>query len=235
MKKLCSAAALGLIIATSAASAEKGGQCELQRVTATFGMMRAKPSLSAEPLWKLGEGAVVSWCGRTSTDSRGIVWNWVGTMWQEERWAHKGWISSRIVERDVPTITLPNENWEPSKKPEFHTTTPANRDQWTDLVNEVIDLSSRQHNGTPLHTRFCEPEFKTCSDVVSYMRLDGLETAAEVHTDAAGAVIDRLVCELNKTQDVRTCVNFDTKEKVTAMKDVHGKWNNIAGQEEGVY
>lgn len=98
--KIYQAAALALLLSNSAASA-----CQLQRVNATFGMMRAKPNLGADPLWKLGNNVAVIWCGRTSTDSKGIVWNWVATMWQEERWAHKGWISSRIVERDVPTIT----------------------------------------------------------------------------------------------------------------------------------
>lgn len=108
--KIYNAAMLALLLSTSAASAA----CEVQKVTATFGMMRTRPNLGAEPLWKLGNNVSVVWCGRTSTDSRGIVWNWVATEWNEERWAHKGWISSRIVERDVPTITYkePAERFE---------------------------------------------------------------------------------------------------------------------------
>ena len=97
--KIYNTAALALLLSTSAASA-----CEVQKVNTDFGYMRAKPTLHSEPLWKLGNDVSVIWCGRTSTDSRGIVWNWVATQWDEEQWAHKGWISSRIVDRDVPTI-----------------------------------------------------------------------------------------------------------------------------------
>jgi hypothetical protein len=228
--KIYQAAALALLLSATAASAA----CERQKIgreATAFGMMRGQPKTDGTPLWKLANGITVLWCGRTATDSRGIVWNWVSTEWQEEPWPHEGWVSSRIVEGDVPTITQPNKNWEPSSRESTLSDAPAidlkSRDPWTALVNEIMDLSSRQHNGSPLHIRFCEPEFKTCSDVVSYVRDDGQETAAEVHTDATGAVIDRLVCGLNKTADVRTCVNFDTKKKVTAMKDLHGKWNNI--------
>jgi hypothetical protein len=102
MRKLSNTiAALSLVLSTSAASA-----CEIEKVTANFGYMRSKPDLGSPALWKLGNDISVVWCGRTSTDRRGIVWNWVATEWSQERWPHKGWISSRIVERDVPTITL---------------------------------------------------------------------------------------------------------------------------------
>jgi hypothetical protein len=98
--RIYNAAALALLLSASAVSA-----CEIQKVNTNFGYMRAKPSLGSSPLWKLGNDVAVVWCGRTSVDSRGIVWNWVATEWNEERWPHKGWISSRIVEREVPTIT----------------------------------------------------------------------------------------------------------------------------------
>jgi hypothetical protein len=117
--KIYQVAALALLLSASTASA-----CERQKIggdAVEFGMMRGQPNLDGAPLWKLANGITVLWCGRTSTDSRGIVWNWVSAQWQEEPWPHEGWVSSRIVERDVPTITrdvpttTPNENWEPSQ------------------------------------------------------------------------------------------------------------------------
>jgi|GEM_PF-4318979 hypothetical protein len=99
MAFVCASAILLLLPAAAHAG------CVLEMIdNANYGYMRAQPNLNAKPLWRLGQNVEVLWCGRTATDSRGIVWHWVATKWQEEPWIHKGWVSSRILTAEVPTI-----------------------------------------------------------------------------------------------------------------------------------
>jgi hypothetical protein len=84
--------------------------CIQEMITANdgFGYIRGTPDRSGEQLWKLSTGSVVNWCGRSSTDGEGITWHWITFNSQEEPWAHKGWMSSRILQQ---TGRSAGENW----------------------------------------------------------------------------------------------------------------------------
>src|ERR1700730_2750672 len=81
-----------------------------------FGWIRGQPDLNGKPLWKLGPGSIVTYCGYSAQDNRNprIEWHWVSVESVQEPWNHEGWSSSHILERVVTEREMTNE---PSRVP----------------------------------------------------------------------------------------------------------------------
>lgn len=105
------------------------------------------------------------------------------------------------------------------------------RDQssdWKQFTDWAFALSARQNGGVANTSRVCQPEFKVCTTGVIFKSNSGKATFAKVTENLNGALIKREVCEMNQFGDVRTCLDWDTKETHTDMKDAIGNWTRVS-------
>lgn len=73
----------------------------------------------------------------------------------------------------------------------------------------------------------CQARLKTCFDTLNVTFSDGSSAAAIIRRNLAGQVIRRELCTFNENSDVRKCINFDTQDSWTEVKDVDGDWKSI--------
>ena len=104
-----------------------------------------------------------------------------------------------------------------------------NQAEWSKLVRQFNAKSIKQ-TGKSTFVHFCEPKFKVCTEMVTY-KIKGRTMYVAAVKDEHEVVFERQVCNVNKTEDVRHCVNFDTKTKHTDMKDESGQWHLVSGVE----
>lgn len=76
--------------------------------------------------------------------------------------------------------------------------------------------------------RGCQPEYKICFNVVSYLDKDGVETGVKVMKDMNDKIVMKEVCTFNATKDIRRCFNWDTLAVHRDMQDIDGNWKKIA-------
>ena len=98
---------------------------------------------------------------------------------------------------------------------------------WQNLLDRAIELSKKEHDGTPDFERVCQAEFKECFNGLSFTAPDGTAMIMKVTENIDGKTIRREVCSFNKFGDVRTCVNWDTGEQRRDVKDKDGNWYNV--------
>jgi hypothetical protein len=99
---------------------------------------------------------------------------------------------------------------------------------WSEFVDSAIALSARQNGGTARYNRGCQPEYKLCFNVVSYIDNDGVETSAKVIKDMDDKIVAKEVCTFNSTKDIRRCFDWDTLKVHRDMQDTAGNWKRIA-------
>ena len=106
---------------------------------------------------------------------------------------------------------------------------PQNRNlDWKQFTDWALNLSRSQNNGVANTSRVCQPELKTCTTGVFFKSSDGNSTLAKVTENLDGVLIRREVCEFNQFGDIRTCLNWDTKEIHKDMKDAKGNWSEVS-------
>lgn len=98
---------------------------------------------------------------------------------------------------------------------------------WDAMVSNAIDISSSQNGGTPTTLRSCQPQSRVCTSGVMF-KLDGVNTVLLSRQNIDGKVIEREICTFNRYGDMRSCVDWDTKETHRDMKDSKGEWSKVA-------
>jgi hypothetical protein len=98
---------------------------------------------------------------------------------------------------------------------------------WKDFTNSAFELSRQQNGGTPKLLRSCQPEERTCATGVMF-KFDGKDAVALTRENLDGKIIERELCTFNDFGDVRTCMDWDTKETHRDMKDTKGIWTKVS-------
>jgi hypothetical protein len=111
--------------------------------------------------------------------------------------------------------------------PDKSTTAQPSAPSWESLLDRAIELSKKQHDGTPDFERVCQPELKECINGLSFTAPDGTAMIMKVTENMDGKAIRREVCSFNKFGDVRTCVDWDTGKQHRDVKDKDGNWYDV--------
>lgn len=119
---------------------------------------------------------------------------------------------------------------DPPKEALQQTNTPKSVPTWKEITEKAMRLSARQNDGKPLFSRFCQPEQKVCIIALSYTGNDGKEGVLKTQEDMEGKIIAREICTFDDFKDVRSCVNWDTGDKHSDMKNTEGNWIKIADE-----
>ncbi|WP_213737078.1 ATP-dependent Clp protease proteolytic subunit [Bradyrhizobium sp. dw_411] len=98
---------------------------------------------------------------------------------------------------------------------------------WKDFTNKAFELSRQQNGGTPKTLRSCQPEERTCATGVMF-KLDGTDAIALTRENLDGKIVERELCTFNDFGDVRTCMDWDSKETHRDMKDTKGVWTKVS-------
>lgn len=101
---------------------------------------------------------------------------------------------------------------------------------WSDLVDLAIARSASQNGGKARTIRTCEPKFKICWNAVIFKLSNGEEGVLKITRDIDEKVIKKEFCSLNKTSDIRKCINWDTGATVRSMKDINGDWYKVSDE-----
>jgi hypothetical protein len=101
---------------------------------------------------------------------------------------------------------------------------------WNEFIDKVAKLSAEQNDGNAALSRLCQPELKNCILGLAYLLKDGRQGLAVVIQDANGKTMRREVCEFNKSNDVRSCIEWDSGAKHRDLKTTKGDWVQITGE-----
>jgi hypothetical protein len=101
---------------------------------------------------------------------------------------------------------------------------------WNEFIDKVGKLSADQNDGKASLSRLCQPEPKNCVLGLEYLLNDGRKGLAVIVQDMNGKVLRREVCEFNKSNDVRNCVDWDSGTKHRDLKNANGDWVQIADE-----
>jgi hypothetical protein len=101
---------------------------------------------------------------------------------------------------------------------------------WNEFIDKVVRFSAEQNGGNAAISRLCQPEFNNCVLGLAYLLEDGRQGLAVVIQDLNGKTMRREVCELNNSNDVRSCVDWDTGTKHRDAKNTKGDWIKIAAE-----
>ena len=126
----------------------------------------------------------------------------------------------------LPRQTAPSEPF--NIQPGAHankSTTPT----WDEFFTGAILTSASQNGGKPRFFRTCQPEIKSCVSGVSFLHKER-EMFARVTRDINERLIEREICEINSTYDVRKCVDWDTNTFHSDMKDSKGNWYKVSDE-----
>lgn len=136
----------------------------------------------------------------------------------------------------VATATTPNQipnqtavsptneplSLQPQAKAAAHTPT------WEEFVGAATARSAQQNNGTPAYIRSCQPELKVCNSGLFYVDNNNTQILIKVTRDIHDKVLNRELCEINPTGDIRKCVDWDTGASHSDMKDKKGDWYQVS-------
>lgn len=110
--------------------------------------------------------------------------------------------------------------------PAFAASTTAGKNaEWAKMVEQQAALASVQNPGKAPVTRFCEAEEKACTRVIIAKRGGKVTMLAEIE-NLDEQLIARMVCKLNDSSDIRTCIDFDRGNLTKAVYD-NGRWHNV--------
>jgi hypothetical protein len=98
---------------------------------------------------------------------------------------------------------------------------------WTDFVAAAVSLSAPQNGGKADTSRACQPELKLCNTAVFFKGTDGDSVMVRVTNDVDGRLVGRDVCFFNEFSDVRTCMDWDSGEKIREMRDGNNTWVRV--------
>jgi hypothetical protein len=101
---------------------------------------------------------------------------------------------------------------------------------WNEFIDKVAKLSADQNDGNAALSRLCQPELKNCILGLTYLLKDGRQGLAVVIQDLNGKTMRREVCEINRSSDVRNCVDWDSGAKHRDTQNTKGNWVQIAGE-----
>ena len=101
--------------------------------------------------------------------------------------------------------------------------------RWRQFAYYAIKKSKDQF-GYSTYQRFCEPKVVLCTEFVFYRAENNKGIYLRETYNAGQSLVRREVCTVNEQNDVRECVNFDTKEFTLDMKDETG-WHRAASNE----
>jgi hypothetical protein len=101
---------------------------------------------------------------------------------------------------------------------------------WDVVQAKALELSRAQHSGQPETPRFCEPQLKVCNTGVVRKAGNGTKLFLRQAEDMSGKPLEREVCEINASGDVRVCIDWDTNKTSRDMKDRKGHWYKVADQ-----
>lgn len=101
---------------------------------------------------------------------------------------------------------------------------PKNEDPWVTFTKWAYYRSAQQNHGKASQTRSCQPELKLCTLAITFYDNKQSITIARDTYDENDKLVKRDVCKFNEALDIRTCVNWDTKEQTKEMKDSKGEW-----------
>lgn len=87
----------------------------------------------------------------------------------------------------------------------------AHADDWSKAVRQYLNAGVKP-------TRACSQHTGTCTNAIR----DGDHMMIALE-DANGGIAARLVCKFNVFRDRRTCVNFDTGQRMTEVM-ADGRW-----------
>lgn len=100
---------------------------------------------------------------------------------------------------------------------------------WESFVDEAVRISANQNNGKPQANRLCQPEFKVCSNAIFFV-IDQTSVMLRATRDMNDRIVKREFCSFNASEDIRICLDWDSKEKRRDMKDASGNWSKIADE-----
>ena len=122
-----------------------------------------------------------------------------------------------------------NANAPRAIEPQAPAPKPAAALTWKDVVNFGYELSQQQNNGRASINRVCQPELKLCNIAIFY-KYEGKDMMIRETEDMTGRTIKNEICSFNEFNDVRFCVNWNTKETRRDMKDSKGDWSKVGDQ-----
>lgn len=93
---------------------------------------------------------------------------------------------------------------------------------WRRIVEQQADLSLKQTPNQQPIERFCEASSKTCTRVI-FAKRGGLTTMVSEIENVDEKLVARMICKLNVSGDIRTCVDFDRGTTSKAIYD-NGHW-----------
>jgi hypothetical protein len=102
---------------------------------------------------------------------------------------------------------------------------------WENILDRGIELSIQQHGGKADIQRVCQPEFSVCINGLAFNAKDGTHMIMKVTEDMNGKMLKRELCSFNSYGDVRTCLNWDTREKHRDMRNKDGDWYKVDSQQ----
>jgi hypothetical protein len=100
--------------------------------------------------------------------------------------------------------------------------------EWEDVVDGAFKISKLQNGGQPNVLRLCEPKLKLCNTAVLLKDKDGNSVMVRLASDASGRMVSLNICTFNSFEDIRTCVDWDSKVTTRELKDSNGNWHSIA-------
>ncbi len=134
-------------------------------------------------------------------------------------------VASGIQSGDSPPQqTSPSEPFNIQPDARANKSTPIS---WDEFFKGALLTSASQNEGKPRFFRTCQPEIKSCVSGVSFLH-KGREMFARITRDINEHLIQREICEINSTYDVRKCVDWDTNTFHSDMKDSKGNWYKVS-------
>ena len=128
-----------------------------------------------------------------------------------------------------PTQQIPEEFASPATLTPQARAGSTSAPSWNEFIDKVAKISAEQNGGgNATVSRLCQPEFKNCVLGLTYLLKDGRQGLAVVIQDLNGKTMRREVCELNNSNNVRNCIDWDSGAKHRDEKSAKGDWVQIA-------
>jgi hypothetical protein len=106
---------------------------------------------------------------------------------------------------------------------------------WKKALDKAARLSAMQNHGHADFKRTCyaEDQKAFCATVITYRSEDGdLTFIRAIHRGEDDSLFARDVCQFNKNETLRTCINFDTGYKSLWVPDDNGDWKQVNSAEQ---
>jgi len=143
------------------------------------------------------------------------------------------WLSPRdlrsmgvILDRkQFPTAQVVLDNPTPDQSAGVDGPTPV---KWEDVVDSAFKISKRQNGGQPNVLRVCGEKMSSCNTAVLLKNKDGNLVMVNLESDQSGRMISLDTCTFNSFEDIRTCVDWNSKITTRELKDSKGNWYSTA-------